>query len=155
MSFTQMMNWAQAEARERCVNYLIFMHNDAQCLEGEASRVLDCARMHLDAAVVFTYYDAFAVFNVAAIRDVGPWDETFRWYFADNDYYRRMQLRDWARYNYGGQKVVDDGSQTQHSDPAIAAEVGAHWPWDDAHYRHKWGGPPGQERYSIPYNGKP
>jgi SAM-dependent methyltransferase len=155
MHFAQMMNWAQTEAFERHVDYLVFMHNDAECLGGVASRVLDCARSHRDAGVVFTYYDAFAVFNVAAIRDVGPWDETFWWYFSDNDYYRRMRLRNWQHHNFGGQEFIHQGSQTQRSDPAVGAQVGEKWSWLLDHYRHKWGGSPGQERYSIPYNGKP
>lgn len=155
MSFTQMMNWAQAEAIDRRVKYLVFMHNDAECIEGEALRVLDCARAHRHTGVVFTHYDAFAVFNVAAIRDVGPWDETFRWYFSDNDYYRRMQLRDWEHCNFGGQGVIHHGSQTMRSGPAMKSEVDAHWQWHGDHYQHKWGGPPGREQYSIPYNGNP
>jgi len=155
MSFTQMMNWAQAEAFEHCIQYLVFMHNDAECLKGIAQKVLDCARTLLHAGVVFTHYDAFAVFNIAALRDVGPWDETFQWYFSDNDYYRRMRLRNWEAFNFDGQEVIHHGSQTQKADPAVAAGVGAQWRWHEAHYRHKWGGAPGQELYSIPYNGKP
>jgi hypothetical protein len=155
MTFTQMMNWAQAEACQRQVEYLIFMHNDAECVDSVALQILNCARARPNTGVVFTYYDAFAVFNVGAIRDVGPWDETFGWYFSDNDYYRRMQLRNWERYNFGGDRVIHHGSQTQRSDPAVSAEVGTSWQWHEAHYRHKWGGGPGNESYLIPYNGKP
>ncbi len=153
MSFAQMMNWAQAEAGERRVKYLVFMHNDAECREPLGPKLLDCARTQPHVGVVFTYYDALAVFNVAATRDVGPWDETFRWYFSDNDYYHRMQLRDWQLYNFGGQQVVHHGSQTLHSDSTVAAEVGGSWQWHEAHYRHKWGGSPGRESYLFPYDG--
>jgi SAM-dependent methyltransferase len=155
MSFTQMMNWAQAEAFERGVKYLAFMHNDAECIEGEALKVLDCARARRNTGVVFTNYDAFAVFDVAAIRDIGPWDETFRWYFSDNDYYRRMLLLNWEHCNFGGQGVIHHGSQTLRSGPGVKSEVDAQWQWHADHYQHKWGGFPGQEQYSIPYNGKP
>jgi Methyltransferase domain len=155
MTFTQMMNWAHAEACERCADYLVFMHNDAECVGDVASEILDCARVRTDAGVIFTYYDAFAIFNVAAIRDIGPWDETFRWYFSDNDYYRRMQLRNWDRYNFGGEQIIHHGSQTQRSDPSLSAEVDAGWRWHEDHYRHKWGGLPGREVYTIPYNGNP
>jgi len=60
------------------------MHNDAESLKAVAQKILDCARMRPHAGVVFTHYDAFAVFNIAAVRDVGPRDETFQWYFSDN-----------------------------------------------------------------------
>jgi GT2 family glycosyltransferase len=131
------------------------MHNDAESLKAVAQKILDCARMRPHAGVVFTHYDAFAVFNIAAVRDVGPRDETFQWYFSDNDYYRRMRLRSWEAFNFDGQEVIHHGSQTQKADPAVAAEVGAQWRWHEADYRHKWGGAPGQELYPIPYNGKP
>jgi Methyltransferase domain len=155
MTFTQMMNWAQAEAYERCAEYLVFMHNDTECLERVALQVLNCARTRPHAGVIFTYYDAFAVFKVHAIRDVGPWDETFRWYFADNDYYRRMQLRNWDRWTFGDRQIIHYTSETQRSDPAVSADVSAGWPWHEDHYRHKWGGLPGSEVYTVPYNGKP
>jgi GT2 family glycosyltransferase len=102
---------------------------------------------------VFTHYDAFAVFKTTALQDVGPWDETFRWYFADNDYYHRMNLQGWELASFGGENVVHHLSQTVRSDPAIAAEVAAAWKWHDAHYQHKWGGPTNHERHAIPYNG--
>lgn len=155
MSFTQMMNWAQAEAFERGVEHLVFMHNDAEGSDGVAGRVLDFARGKPRAAVVFTHYDALAVFQVAALSEIGPWDETFRWYFADNDYYRRTLLCGQSYWDFGGQQVLHHGSQTLHSDPAVAADVGAQWQWHLDHYRHKWGGPPGQERFTMPYNGAP
>jgi len=153
MSFTQMMNWAQAEARARGAMHLVFMHNDAECIGNVASRILEFARERPRAGVVFTCYDAFAIFNSAALRDIGPWDETFRWYFADNDYYHRMKLRGWECANFGGDKVLHHSSQTLHADTAIAAEVASQWQWHEKHYIHKWGGPTGSERYSLPYNG--
>jgi len=154
MTFTQMMNWAQAEAAERGANYLVFMHNDAECREAITPKLLECARKQPRTGVIFTYYDALAVFSMAAAKDVGPWDETFRWYFSDNDYYRRMQLHHWTLHNFGGQQVVHHGSQTLHSDSTVAAEVGGSWSWHEAHYQHKWGGGPGREAYSLPYGGR-
>jgi hypothetical protein len=155
MSFSQMMNWAQAEAFARGIQYLVFMHNDAECQPGVALKVLDYARAHPRTGVVFTCYDAFAVLNVNAVRDIGPWDESFRWYFSDNDYYRRVLLHGWESGKFGRRGVVHHGSQTLRSAPEIRAEVAASFRWHKDHYAHKWGGPPRRERYSIPYNGAP
>jgi SAM-dependent methyltransferase len=155
MSFTQMMNWAQAEAFERRTEYLAFMHNDAECVDGVAAQVLDFASRQATSGVVFTHYDAFAVFRVEAVLEAGPWDETFQWYFSDNDYYHRMKLRGWEQGNFGGQKVIHHTSQTVQSDQLINREVKANFRWHHDHYCHKWGGPPGAERYSIPYDGNP
>jgi hypothetical protein len=155
MSFTQMMNWAQAEAYERQAAFLVFMHNDAECHGGVAHEVIDFARTQPRAGVVFTHYDAFSVFRTEALRSTGPWDETFRWYFSDIDYYRRLQLSGWETRDFGGTKVTHHTSQTLHADATIRSEVSAHAGWHEAHYRHKWGGRQGHERFTIPYDGKP
>jgi hypothetical protein len=151
MSFTQMMNWAQAEAFERQAAFLVFMHNDAECHDGVAREVIDFARRQPRAGVVFTHYDAFAVFRTEALRSTGPWDETFRWYVSDLDYYRRLRLSGWETLDFGGTKVTHDTSQTLDADATLAGEVA--FQWHHAHYCHKWGGPQGQERFVVPYNG--
>jgi GT2 family glycosyltransferase len=140
------------------VPLLAFVHNDAECERDDLPEaVLAFARARLGerVGVTFTHYDAFAVFNVAALRDVGPWDETFRWYFADNDYYRRMRLLGWQSAEFGGDGVRHAVSQTQASDARIHAEVAAGWDWHTRHYAHKWGGHPPHERFTRPYDGKP
>lgn len=158
ISFTQMMNWARAEAMSRGVRLLAFVHSDAEC-DGDdvAESVLARARAHLAerVGVTFTHYDAFAVFNVGAIGEIGPWDETFRWYFADNDYYRRMRLLGWRSEEFAGSRVRHAVSQTLRSDGRIAAEVSRSWDWHLRHYAHKWGGGPSHERFTTPYDGRP
>jgi GT2 family glycosyltransferase len=154
LSFTQIMNWAQAEACERGADYLVFMHNDAECIGDISMQVLEYARQHPNAGVVFTNYDAYAVFRVSALQDVGPWDETFRWYFSDVDYYLRLRLRGWQTENFGGERVVHHASQTIQFDSTLAKEVGEHSKWNADHYQHKWGGTPGNERHIVPYDGR-
>jgi SAM-dependent methyltransferase len=158
ISFTEMMNWAQQEAFERGAKVLVFMHSDAECSDAlVAAEVTDLARNRSAEKIgaIFTHYDALAVFNVEALRDTGPWDETFRWYFGDNDYYRRLQLNGWRAVEFGGDRVRHRASQTLGSDPQIHSRVIHEWDWTLKHYVHKWGGPPGGERFTIPYNGKP
>jgi len=158
ISFTQMMNWARAEAFARGVRLLAFVHSDAECVADDvAPSIIACARRNLtnQVGVTFTNYDAFAVFNVDALRDIGPWDESFRWYFADNDYYHRMRLTGWRTAEFGGKQVRHTPSQTLNSDARIRTEVQASWEWSTRHYIHKWGGPPGGERFPKPYDGKP
>jgi hypothetical protein len=156
ISFTQMMNWARAEAMSRNVRLLAFVHSDAECVGDDvAASVMACARAHLQerVGVTFTHYDAFAVFNVGAIGDIGPWDETFQWYFADNDYYRRMRLLGWRSEECAGSRVRHAVSQTLRSDGRIAADVSRSWEWHLRHYAHKWGGAPSHERFTTPYDG--
>ena len=72
ISFTQMMNWARSEAFARSLSLLVFMHSDAECLDHDIARyVIDLARRERlnRVGVAFTHYDAFAVFNVEALKD--------------------------------------------------------------------------------------
>ncbi|HEY5959695.1 MAG TPA: class I SAM-dependent methyltransferase [Polyangiaceae bacterium] len=154
MTFTQMMNWAQCEAAERKAQQLCFMHNDAEVTEPSViDRALECARRSNDIGVVFTNYDAFCIFNTSMTKQVGPWDETFQWYFSDNDYYRRLRLLGFEAREIGGEGVLHHVSQTLASDAEIRRVVLEGWQWHAAHYAHKWGGPPGSETYRIPYDG--
>lgn len=155
MHFTQMMNWAQQEAQASGASTLIFMHNDAEVTDPRViDTVLACSRAPGRTGVVFTNFDAFCAFNVAAVSDVGPWDETFRWYFSDNDYYRRLRLQGWRTEDVGAEGVGHHVSQTLQSDEAVKRSVDEGWRWHSDHYAHKWGGPPGAETYTIPYDGR-
>ncbi len=158
VSFTQMMNWTRDEAISRGVRLLGFVHSDARCADEEApGEIVAFARGRLGerVGVTFTNYDAFAVFSVEALRDTGPWDESFRWYFADNDYYHRLRLRGWRTAEFGGSRVLHTPSQTLRADARIRAEVDASWDWHARQYTHKWGGNTGSERFTTPYNGTP
>lgn len=154
ISFTEMMNWARDEAIARNLDTLIFMHSDAACSDARViDDVLDMGWAHR-AGITFTAYDALAAFRVDMLRDVGPWDETFRWYFSDVDYYRRVGLAGWTRQHACGSRVLHTPSQTLNTDQAIRAEVLASTSWHIAHYQHKWGGGNGTERYTQPYDGR-
>ena len=158
ISFTQMMNWATEEAFSRRVRLLGFVHSDAECVGDEVPEaIMSFARGLLTEriGVTFTNYDAFAVFNVDALQVVGPWDESFRWYFADNDYYYRLRLLGWSAAEFGGSQVRHIPSQTLQADARIRGEVNASWEWTVRHYEHKWGGSTGHERFTVPYDGKP
>lgn len=158
-SFTQVQNWAQDQARLRSAEWLLFMHADAACCDQDV--VSDLLRYADDAArrervgVVFTKYDALCAFNMRAVEDVGPWDETFEWYVSDCDYYHRIRRRGWSMLQWpGAQRVFHEGSASIKHDAGLASEERRLDQYHHDHYRHKWGGPPGQERHPIPYNGR-
>lgn len=169
-SFTQMQNWAIDLARFSGKKYLCFMHNDAVCLDGASVKAIEKARA-LDAAgqkwsIIFTQetdglshygglYDFFCVFSMEAISHTGRWDETFMWYVSDCDWYRRLALHGYPTVGLPEAKVKHRHSQTITIDASIRAHAQARQKHDHDHYRHKWGGGPDAEKYSIPYNGKP
>jgi hypothetical protein len=158
IGFSQMMNWARQEAIDRGAQLLVLMYSDAEPLgESAASTVIEFSRSHFSdkVGVTFTSYDSFAVFNMEALLAVGPWDESFPWYYADNDYYRRMHLCGWRQTQIASDSVGHMPSETLCSDPNLSTAVARDNDWTARHYQHKWGGPPGQERFGIPYNGTP
>jgi hypothetical protein len=159
MSFTQVQNWMQAEAVERGIPWLLFMHSDASCIDDAVEvLLLDATRRTGDGekwGVIFTNYDALCVFSVPALVDTGPWDETFEWYHGDCDYYHRLRLRRWTTPTCKEAAVLVKhvGSATLKADARLARRVQLQFEPRQRHYQHKWGGPPGAEKFDAPYDG--
>jgi len=160
LQFSAMMNWAADLGRERGVRYLCFMHNDAECVADAAATALQIARERDDGqlGVLLTNYDAFSVFVLSTLRRVGCWDESFPWYVSDVDFYHRVRRAGLRIENAGDCALVrHDTSQTWQAMPRADAEKSVHrvTRWAHDHYRHKWGGDPGHEVHTVPYNEKP
>ena len=159
-SFSQMQNWVRDLATDLGVRYLCFMHNDAECLHGAATVLLAHARQLDDGTrgVLFSNYDAFAVFILPALRAAGYWDETFPWYVSDVDYYHRVRLSGLEIVTSDRAHVLHHVSQTlrdyEKKNAAMARETSAEFAQAMAHYVHKWGGRNGHEVYTLPYNNK-
>ena len=95
--------------------------------------------------------------RTSAVTATGPSDESFPWYSADCDYYHRMRRRG---FEVGpvvdGGRVGHVGSATLHNMNGIErGPVDQQSEWAQHHYMHKWGGKTGEERFGIPYNGRP
>jgi hypothetical protein len=160
--FAEMMNWCQRLAAARGNALLGFMHNDAECGPGVAEGVLDECRhasyRGLRWGVAMTNYDSFCWFNMAAVREIGCWDEAFQWYVADIDYYHRLRAAGWNCLLLPNAKVAHHVSRTIAAlHPDARAAVRASHDAAARRYALKWGaalnsGPP---RYVVPFNGKP
>lgn len=152
ITFTQIQNLAQRIAFDAGVKYLLFAHSDSFCTDNRiVPDLLQFAETRPDWAVVFTHYDVLCAFRTEAIRNVGPWDETFQWYSSDCDYYRRLRLSGWkAEGSDLGNRVNHIGSATL-GHPVFSAEVRDQLSYQRGHYRHKWGGGDNEERFTTPY----
>lgn len=96
----------------------------------------------------------FAAFMIrpAAYEDIGPFDEGFKKaYFEDNDYCHRTILKKWKCVSHMGAAFYHYGSQTQNGGPEPVVG-GLQFELNRDHYMSKWGGPPGQEAWKVPYN---
>lgn len=95
------------------------------------------------------HFSAFAVSRDCWER-VGEFDEVFfPAYYEDNDYHYRMRLVGIKAVMYPPALFFHYGSRTQNE--ALGRPI------SDSHNQHmfyiaKWGGSPGQEKWSIPYD---
>jgi hypothetical protein len=99
-----------------------------------------------------TNYDALAAFNTAAFREVGGWDVHLPWYFADNSMYRKLRLAGYELIE-SNLPVKHEPSQTIKSDPFLNHINGITFPIYAEYYRQCWGGSPGNETFTVPFNG--
>jgi len=88
-------------------------------------------------------------------RAVGEYDELL-WpaYFEDNDYHYRMRLAGLDYVVPAGGAVTHVGSATLHALPEVHRRtVDHHFRLNQAYYVRKWGGLPGEERFTRPFDG--
>lgn len=95
---------------------------------------------------------AYGALNRECIEAVGLLDEGFfPAYFDDDDYEYRCRTGGVSWITYNG-AISHSRSATINSDPALAAANARTFPMNHARYVAKWGGPPGSERFSRPWD---
>lgn len=75
-------------------------------------------------------------------------------YFEDNDYARRGQLLGMKMVQLQKAKYFHFWSRTIKEDEEKRRENDFYFPKNEKYYITKWGGKPGEERYTTPYNGR-
>lgn len=157
LTFSQSNNLLQRLAARREVHVLLTMHHDARAGQGTLEQLLtllgEAERDRVRWGVALTNYDALAAFSLDAIRDVGAWDVNLPHYFADNDYYRRLDLAGYARLETGLPVAHDEPSSTINASSRRRFLNGVTFPLDLRYYIEKWGGEPGEEAFDQPFNG--
>jgi hypothetical protein len=151
----QSINFAMMNTRTQGAKIAIWMHSDAEAHPGSCLALVEYARrMNVEGrkwGTLFTNYDALAALNTELIDTVGLWDTTFHSYFGDNDYYRRIRLAGYECIDTGI-PVYHTASQTINSDPELRFRNSITFPLYQAYYVAKYGGSPGNETYSTPFN---
>lgn len=94
----------------------------------------------------------FACFMITpwTFKIVGGFDENFDpAYFEDNDYHRRILLMGYYARVVTTAPYYHYGSKTQHSNAGVTTKA-----FDKCkeYYKKKWGGAPGAETFSTPFN---
>lgn len=92
--------------------------------------------------------------NQRTINEVGWFDENFRpGYFEDNDFHHRIHLAGFTTTNMADVPHYHVGSQTQNNANSKAPVVtGKAFEANRHYYAQKWGGIPGAETFSTPFN---
>jgi len=154
LSHTQTHCYLQSLAHG--LDALFVMHNDCEAEPDTIDKLLESiGTLDKKWGVVFTHYDALAAYNPKMFAEVGTWDwRLFPSYYSDNDYYRRVKL--------AGYLLIESRLPVAHEGSHIINKVNKQLKFlthallaDEArnNYISKWGGPPGEERYTKPFNG--
>ena len=156
LTFAQTQNWMLniAEGDSDYGEFYLFCHSDAEAGEGTVQKLIELAQSLTNEGrkwgVIFTNYDALAVFNTAAFLEVGGWDTELCWYASDCDMYYRLKLAGYELIE-SGLPVNHTPSQTLNSDPEIKRRVDLMFPFRVFYYRAKHGGDPGHETFLTPF----
>lgn len=87
------------------------------------------------------------------IDKIGWFDENFRpAYFEDNDYHYRVKLSGYKSLRLYNSPIVHIGSVTQNMDGRDTVCVPEQFRQNRLYYELKWGGWPGSERFTTPFN---
>lgn len=123
--------------------------------EVREGRFLDDRQMNQDHGEI----DApdFACFMIGrqGYEEIGEFDENFRpAYFEDNDYTYRSILAGRTARRIQSAGFFHYGSQTQNHNPSHPVVPPPQFIKNRSYYIDKWGGEPGKERYTVPFNRK-
>lgn len=156
VSIVSLINMCLHDSRDDDVAFLC--HNDAFAKPGVAKQFLAFVKnafQHTSQwGIALTHYDVLCAFNMAAVQEVGPWDPMYFQYHADVDYYRTLRAAGWRELDSGLKEgVIHHGSQTVKSDPLFnhRTRFRNRTNFDHMYYNFKWGGGPGQEKFSRPF----
>lgn len=129
----------------------LIVNADIEFAPGDLERLTLAMHPNPMVATLFEF-GAFAL-NPAAVDKVGWFDENLHpMYFEDNDYKRRMMLRGVPYLKVDG-KTRHDNSSTINSDQRLALRNQDTFGLNAAYYLEKWGGPPGREQFTVPFDG--
>ena len=156
-TYSQSMNWMLKTATSRGKDFIINFHSDATNSNPEAANeLLARCREERDKGTswgcLWTFYDILWAINPVALNDIGGWDTNFHAYFTDQDTRRRLHMANWETIDTHIQGLDHEGSSVIKSDRKLEYLNGVTFPLFRHYYLAKWGGQPGHERFTVPFN---
>lgn len=141
------------------IDRFVIMNDDAYFANGSKPSELLAALNDNTAIAMPDAEIGFACFALDkhTVDKVGFFDESYTpAYFEDNDYIYRVKMAG-LRYSFTDSSVVHEGSKTQFwkgdgDDERIVSHE--QFRSNRAYYVKKWGGQPGEETYTVPFDNK-
>ena len=168
MTFTETQNEMRQYAIDNNFDFYSFMHNDGEVHDDTDVELVNFAESCTDNwGVIFTNYDVLCAFNTKAFEEIGVWgdkDWPFQQngYLLDNDYYRRVRSFGYVIKEITDREVTyvpqDRVGGVSHFGSATLKDPKEQALWDTQvrsvynHYVKKWGGEPGQEKFTHAYD---
>lgn len=156
LTCSQTFNLIMRITRERGQKICIWMHSDAEAGPGVAEALLSFVRQYTaegrEWGVLWTYYDTLCALNTELLDVIGDWDTTLPQYYCDTDWYYRVKLAGWECIDTNLTDVKHEGSATINSSPFRKLHNSVTFPLYRQYYLSKWGGDPGQEKFTRPFN---
>jgi len=148
-------NYFIESARQDGFDAVIIANDDIYLYEGTLQRFVD--EMKTSKFVSFRGMNAFSFFGIHLdyAEQIGEFDEEF-WpaYFEDNDYHYRMKLQGFEGTTVEEPSYFHAGSATLSTFSHERRQMHHHnFNKNKRYYIAKWGGLPGYEFYTTPFNG--
>lgn len=158
-------SWNDGIVESAGADAIVIINDDVSATRSDLDTLVSGALAHPEAGMIVCEgynermveqqilgYAVFAV-NLPALNPVLLFDENLApIYFEDCDHSRRCSLAGVAFYNVGRTGMVHRGSATVNTDLALKAQNNVTFARNLAYYVRKWGGEPGQETFSLPFN---
>ena len=159
-TFMQTQNIMRKYAIDNNFDYYCFMHNDGEIIDDTDIRLIKKADeiINTNWGIIFTHYDVLCVFKTKMTINIGEWGDN-EWlkeqqsgYYLDCDYYRRIKLLKYNIIELGGKGVLHN----EQSNTIKEKKELDFWQKQSLivknHYIKKWGGTPGNEIFTKPFN---
>ncbi len=127
LTTAQTMNFMVKISDLNCAKFFTWMHTDGE-VAGDCMILVNDVRKRITAGeswgCIFTRYDVYCAFNVAACKAVGDWDWLrFPFYFLDVDYYHRLRKAGYPCIDIGGNYVLHHHSSSTLKNDTVRHEV--------------------------------
>jgi hypothetical protein len=156
LTLFELQNWLMMYCRRRGIPYQGYCHSDLIAHHSDVWARMECIADNTTSGTVFSNYDTLALYKLGTMAKVGFFDEQFKTYYGDVDWYNRARYHDIHYCEMVDHGVEHKVSQTiKTSSPERQKLWHAEIAESMQRYMTKWGGkghvPLRDETFVRPY----